>query len=77
MAKYPYLAILPAALDASFAQFTPAAMKSLRHAWGGVPNCDSDSKGEYQNLMETWRGVCVFYGRFSPEVPTLPPNKKF
>ena len=46
MAKYPFLAIFPAALDASFARFIPAAMKSLRHTGGG----------EYPILTVTPRG---------------------
>ena len=56
----------PAALDAPYARFAPAALKSSRHPGGGYPFLTATPRGGYQNLTETPRGgVCVFKGHFS------------
>ena len=73
--KIPLSRYSPAALDAPFARFAPAALKSFRHPGGGVPIFDSDSEGGYQNFAETPMGVRIFYGHFSRKVPPSP-NKQ-
>ena len=79
----------PAALDAPFAQFAPAALISFQRP-GGVPIFDSDFEGGVPNIYsDSERGLPKFYGdsrlggglrafyvHFSP-ISTTFPNKKF
>ena len=66
----------PAALDAPFARFAPAALKYFWHPGGGAPIFDSDSEGGYQNLTEIRGGYAFFKGTF-PEKDHPPPYEKF
>ena len=70
--KISLLCIFPTALDAPFARFAPAALKSFRHPGGGVPIFDSDSEGGGTKIVRRLRGggVCVFYGHFSRKGPS-------
>ena len=64
MAKCPFCAIPLADLDAPFARFTPAALKTI---------FDSDSEGGgYQNFTVTPRGGMRFFTGTFPRK-----NKKF
>ena len=61
MAENPFRAIPPAPIDAAFARFAPAALKSFRHP----------GRGGYPFLTETLRGggvpKYIFYSHFSPK----------
>ena len=68
----PFCAIPPAALDAPFARFAPAALKSFWHP-GGVPIFDRDSRGRGTKILRRLRGgVCIFYRHFSRRGPSPP-----
>ena len=64
----PLLCNSPSSLDAYFARFAPAALKSFRHPGGwGVPIFDRDSEGRYQNFTGTLRGGYAFFTGTFPE----------
>ena len=66
----------PTALDASFARFAPAALKSFRHP-GGYPFLTATPRG-YQNFTLIPRGgMCFLRALFPKRTPPPPPNKKF
>ena len=62
----------PAALDAPFVWFAPAALISFGHpGGGGVPIFDSDSDGGYQILRWLRGGVCIFSMHLSWKGPPM------
>ena len=61
----PLLRNSPAALNAPFARFAPAALKSFWHPGGGVPIFDSDSEGGVPKFYdESEEGYVFFTGTF-------------
>ena len=63
----------PAALDAPFARFAPAALISFRHPGGGGTHFWQRLRGGGTKILRRLRGgVCVFYGHFSRKGPSSP-----
>ena len=61
----------PAALDAPFARFVPAALKSFRHPGGGYPFLTETPRRGTKILRRLRRGYAFFTGAF-PENYHLP-----
>ena len=62
----------PAALNAPFVRFTPAALKSFRHPGGGIHFWQRIWGRELKSYEGSKGGVSIFYGHFSQKLPPPP-----